>query len=110
MSLQNKLKRVSDALVTVSERCYHYRRPASVEKNYIVWQEDSEDDSFNASNHKAEQQIHGTIDFFTQTEFDSVVDGIQAALDLAGIGFRLKSVDYEDETKLIHYEWEFWVA
>lgn len=110
MSLQNKLTKVRDALLTVTASCYHYRRPAEVEKNYIVWQEDSEDESFDADNRKREQQIHGTIDYFTQTEFDPVADGIQNALETAGIGFRLKAVDYEDDTKLIHYEWEVWVV
>ena len=109
-SLQTKLSRVRDALVGVTEQCYHFRRPGNVTKNYLVWAEDSEDDSFNADTRKAEQQIHGTIDYFTQIEFDPLVDAVQDALNDAFIGFRLKSVDYEDDTKLIHYEWEFWVV
>lgn len=108
-SLQSKLITVRDALLTVTASCYHYRRPAEIEKNYIIWQEDSEEESFDADNRKREQQIHGTIDYFTQTEFDAVTDSIQNALDDAEVGFRLNSVDYEDDTKLIHYEWEFWV-
>ena len=43
-SLQSKLITVRDALLTVTVSCYHYRRPAEVEKNYIVWQEDSEEE------------------------------------------------------------------
>lgn len=69
-----------------------------------------EEESFDADNRKSEQQIHGTIDYFTQTEFDAITDSIQNALDEAEVGFRLNSVDYEDDTKLIHYEWEFWVV
>lgn len=109
-SLQNKLMRVRDALVSVTANTYHYRRPSTVQKEYIVWAEDSEDASFNADNRKAEQQIHGTIDYFTQTEFDPLIDGIQDSLDDARVSFRLNAVDYEDDTKLIHYEWEFWVV
>lgn len=109
-SLQNKLMRVRDALVSVTAKTYHYRRPSTVQKEYIVWAEDSEDASFNADNRKAEQQIHGTIDYFTQKEFDPLIDSIQNALDEARVSFRLNAVDYEDDTKLIHYEWEFWAV
>lgn len=109
-SLQAKLSRVRDALVSVTSKTYHYRRPSTVQKNYIIWAEDSEDNSFEADNIKAEQQIHGTIDYFTQTEFDPIVDAVQEALLSVRVSFRLNSVDYEDDTKLIHYEWEFWVV
>ena len=51
-----------------------------------------------------------TIDYFTRTEFDANVDRIQEALNAAGIGYRINSVQYEDTTNLIHYEWEFWAA
>lgn len=109
-SMQDKLKAVRDALLTVTDKCYHYRRVASVKTGYIVWAEDSEDGSFDGDNRKQEQQIHGTIDYFTQKEFDPLIDGIQNALDEARVSFRLNAVDYEDDTKLIHYEWEFWAV
>lgn len=108
-SLQSKLIVVRDALVSVTNKTYHYRRPSSVQKSFIVWAEDSEDSSFNADNRKAEQQIHGTIDYFTLEEFDPLVDSVQNALAAVPAPFRLNSVTYEDDTKLIHYEWEFWV-
>lgn len=116
MSLQSKLKAVRDALVSVQTKagaavpCYHYYRAKGPVTGYIVWAEDSEADSANGDNRKTEQQIHGTVDYYTQTEFDPVVDGIQDVLNTAGIGFRLNSVQYEDETKLIHWEWEFYVG
>lgn len=109
-SLNNILRDVQAALRTVTENCYHYRRPLRPKKNYIVWAEDSEAESFDSGNRKAEQQIHGTIDYYTLTEFDAAVDQIQEALNAAGIGFRINSVQYEDETNLIHYEWEFWTV
>ena len=109
-SLNDILKGVRDALLTVTNACYHYRRPPKPVESYIVWAEDSEAESMDAENRKAEQQIHGTIDYFTRTEFDANVDRIQEALNDAGIGFRLNSVQYEDETDLIHFEWEFWEA
>lgn len=109
-SLNNILRRVQDALLTVTEECYHYRRPNTPKSHYIVWAEDSEADSADADNRKAEQQLHGTVDYFTLDEFDTNVDRIQEAMNFVCIGFRINSVQYEDETNLIHYEWEFWVA
>ena len=109
MSIQTKLRSVRDALVGVTAACYHYRRPPAAPKSsYIVWAEDSEDQSFEGDNRKLEQQIHGTVDYFTLKEFDPLVDAVQDALVSAGVGFRLNSVQYEDDTNLIHFEWEFW--
>ena len=111
MSIQTKLRAVRDALVGVTDRCYHYRRPPAAPKsNYIIWAEDSEDGSFDGDNRKQEQQIHGTVDYFTLKEFDPVVDAIQEALLIPCTGYRLNSVQYEDDTNLIHFEWEFWVV
>ena len=111
MKLLNEILRgVKTALLTVTDKVYHYRRPPDLKEKYIVWAEDSEAESMDAENRKAEQQIHGTIDYFTRTEFDANVDRIQEALNAAGIGYRINSVQYEDETNLIHYEWEFWAA
>lgn len=109
-SLNEILRGVKTALLTVTNEVYHYRRPKDPTEKYIVWAEDSEDSSFAAGNRTEEQQLHGTVDYYTLTEFDENVDLIQTALYEAGIGFRINSVQYEDETNLIHYEWEFWAA
>lgn len=105
-SLNDQLKAVKDALVSVSEKTYHYEKPATVKAPYIVWGEQGEADSFHSNNTKSEQQIEGWIDYYTQTEFDANIDEIQEALN--GIcAWSLESVQYEDETKLIHYAWLF---
>ena len=106
MTLQAKLKLIRDTLVGLNLNVYHYYN-AKPKLPYVVWAEDSEADSFYAGNHKAEQVIHGTIDYYTKTEFDSNADTIQGALNALPIGWRLSSVQYEEETNLIHYEWEF---
>ena len=111
-SLQNNLKTIQDILNTTSAsgRVYHYTRPHNIKPSWVVWQEDSEYQSFNADNRKHEQQVHGTIDCYTATEFDPLLDEIQSALCDAQIGWRLNTVSYEDDTNLIHYEWEFYVV
>ena len=107
-SLQNNLKKIQEALVSVTANCYHYWR-AKATPPYLIWAEDMEDNSFSAGNHKEEQQIHGTADYFTKTEYDATIDSIQTALNGIACGWRLNSVQYEEDTGLIHYEWEWWV-
>ena len=111
-SLQNSLKSIRDILNTTSAegRIWHYTRPAGVTPPWVVWQESDEAESHYTNNRKDLQQVYGTIDCYTQTEYDPLLDEIQDALNAAGVGFRLNSVQYEDETRLIHYEWEFAVS
>lgn len=108
MSLQTKLQRVGEALADVVENTYHYWRQ-KMSAPFLVWAEDGEDNSFNANDRRAEQQIHGTADYFTKEEYDDAVDLIQECFEkLEDVTWRLNSVQYEDETNLIHYEWEWW--
>ena len=75
-----------------------------MEPPFCVWAEDGEN-GFNAGNRKAEQAITGTVDYYTLQEYDPTLDNIQAALNSLRIPWQLNSVQYEDETNLIHYEW-----
>lgn len=109
MTLQNKLRQIGEALAEVTPCCYHYWRPVK-DVPCLIWAEDGEDDAANADNHKTEQAIGGTVDFFTRTEFDPLLDDVQEALDGLGIAWQLESVQFEDETNLIHYEWRWSVA
>ena len=106
-SLNNLLKTVYDALTAIEDaNVYHYEKPAAVKAPYIIWAEQGEDNSFHANNAKQDQIISGTVDLYTLTEFDPLVDSIQEALN--GVcAWSLDSVMYEDETKLIHYSWDF---
>lgn len=106
MSLVSKAQKILDILNTVTGlKHYHLYKPASVKAPYAVWQEDSEGQSFYASNRKAEQVLEATVDYFTQTEFDATIDSIQSAFDSAQVAWKLNSFQYEVETQLLHYEW-----
>ena len=106
MSLQIKAQKVRDALASIENlKCYHLKKPASVTAPYAVWQEDSEGDSHYSDNFKSEQVLQATIDYFTKTEYDTMADSIQSALNCEDISWTLNSFQYEDETKLLHYEW-----
>ena len=91
--------------------CVSLQKSRSGKQKCIIWQEANEDESFDASNHKAEQSIHGTVDLFTHEEYDGTIDNIQDALEsVCGASWRLNSVQYEEDTNWIHYEWEWTVS
>lgn len=96
-----------DLLKGIGPPVYHYHPGEKKIKDnkYIVWAEDSEGASGHADNKKTTQVVQGTIDYFTKTEFDPVVEQIQSALNSADIAWRLNSVQHEQETGYIHYEW-----
>ena len=104
-----KIFRVRDALLKVTDNVGHYEALDKKDK-YIVWAEDSESDSVEADGIKKEQTIQGTIDYFTKTDGDENVNKIQNELINARINFRLSSVQYEEETQFIHFEWIWEVA
>lgn len=106
MSLVSKIQIVRDVLTDIEGlQTYHLEKPASVTAPYAIWQEDSEGQSHHADNHKVEQVIDVTIDYYTLTEYDPMVDSIQDALNDSRLAWSLNSFQYEDETKLLHYEW-----
>ena len=105
----DKLRKVRDALLTVTSDVSHYFAAKKTDQ-YIVWMETGEASSFRANNRKQEQAIEGKIDYFTRTDFDHNVESIQNALQEAEISYVLESVQYEDDTGYIHYEWKFEVV
>ena len=88
---------------------YHYFKPAEVEAPYAVWAEINED-SFNADNAKSERQLNGTIDFYSLEEADSKLDEIEGALASMGATWTLSSVQFEEDTNLIHTSWDWSVT
>ena len=87
---------------------HHYEAPANTREPYLVWAEDGEPAGFFGDSRKGEQAIGGTLDLYTLTEFDPLIDEAQDALAaLFGSSWVLEDVLYEDETKLIHYTWRW---
>lgn len=106
-SIHSIIAPVGEALVTaLGSIVYHYWRPRLIPP-YCVWAEDGEDGDLDADGKKSEQSIAGYVDYYTLTEKDPAVDSIQEALNSIDGAFvwRLDSVQYEDETNLIHYQW-----
>lgn len=98
------LQGLRDLLLTIGPPVFHYFASEQT-GNYIVWAEEGEGNSLYADDVNILQGIQGTIDYFTTTEFDPVVQQIQDKLNSAEIVWRLNSVQYERDTGYTHYEW-----
>ena len=103
------LDNLRQALAALTERCYHYFADPGTTPPYIVWAEDGDND-LAANNIHAERCFEGTIDLFTKTEGDSLLAAVPAALEGIGAAYYLNSVQYEEDTGLLHYEWVFEVV
>lgn len=111
-TIQDRLEQFYKGLAMVNSRCFHYFAPSEAKAPYIVWNEDSEDDSFLADNHKARQALSGYVEYFTKTEFDSTFDSIQSFLDsFPGLSWTWEATQYGDPTDsnddLIHHTWSW---
>ena len=109
LSLQSKLYQIGVKLAGITTKCFHYWRPVK-DVPCLMWAENGEAESFEANNHKQEQTISGTCDFYTKTEFDPLIAAVQEALDEMELAWALNSVQYEDDTQMIHYEWTWEVV
>jgi len=100
MSWVDKIVAVHTA---VTDQVSHRERLKS--DRYFVWQEDGTND-FVADGRHCARAITGTTDLFTQLEFDPWADAFEAALDSCeGLAWGLSSIQYEEDTGFIHYEW-----
>lgn len=102
----NNLNKLKEALKTVTNHVYHYQKNGPDSEQYLVWSEEYTRNSY-AKDEVIHQVIVGTIDFFTKIEFDPMVSEIEKALKSASICYRMNSIQNEDETGFIHYEWVF---
>lgn len=100
---------IEQALRQVRVPVFHFYAFHKADR-YAVWAEDGEGEELAADNQKVEQVLSGTIDFFTRTEKDPAIVEIQTALENAEISYYLNSVQYEEETRYIHYEWRWEVV
>lgn len=98
------LNEFKDALSQACPKLWRYIAPPNASVPYAVWAEDQRLD-FLGDDHHAEHGWQGTLDYFTKVENDSQVNTIEMTLDSLPIGWTLNSVQFEEESKVIHYEW-----
>lgn len=76
--------------------------------DYMVIAIDQEVNSLEADGQKVNQAPQGTIDLFSKTNDRERMQAIQNALNaFDGCAWYLNSVQYEDEARLLHWEWVF---
>ena len=94
------------AHTAVTDQVSHGGRLKS--ERYFVWEEDGAADLL-ANGRHVEKAMTGTTDLFSKTEFDPWREQFEAALDAAGIAWRLDSVDFEVDTGFWHWSWRWGV-
>lgn len=75
-------------------------------RDHGVYAEDGERALF-ANNRRAERVLEGTIDLFTRDDTGAAKRNVEEALDKYDVKFRLESIQYEQDSGFIHYEWVF---
>ena len=77
---------------------------ALINEDHGIYAEDDEIALY-ADNGRAETVLQGTIDYFTRDDSGRPKQIIEAALDRHKIPYRAESIQYENDTGFIHYEW-----
>lgn len=102
------LNDLKSALVACTTSTYHYTAPDNAGFPRIVWSEESRED-LAADNMHGEKGTLGTIDLFSKTENDPLISAIESALNGLKIGWKLNNVLFEQDTRVIHHEWLFYI-
>ncbi len=105
MTLQERCKWIGEVHKAVIPNVYHYFRPQQ-SPPYAIWQEDGAS-LFYAGNRAGDFKISGSTDYYTREEYDPMVDKIQAMFSAQGFSWSVNSIQYEPETNLIHYQWDW---
>lgn len=84
----------------------HYGWSKAPSGDYGVYSEDGAND-MQADDIHAEKAVEGTVDYFTRDDTGTPKEAIETALEAAGVAWYLESVQFEEETGYIHFEWVF---
>lgn len=97
-----------DALQALNIPLAEYAWDTRPDTNYLTIAIDDEAASLEADGQKVNQAPQGTIDLYSYTNDRATVEAVQGVLNaLDGCAWYLNSVQYEDDTRLLHWEWVF---
>ena len=101
-----------DDLVSVLKTCgipfAEFAWDSRPDETYGVVSIDGEADALEANGHKENQAPQGTIDLYSKENDRTAMQTIQDILNtINGCSWYLNTVQYEDTTRLIHWEWVF---
>lgn len=97
-------ERIIVAHTAVTDQVSHMERLKST--RYFVWQEDGTND-LSAGNGHAEHAVTGFTDLFTPMEFDPWAEELGKNFSAFGIPWVLRDIQYEEDTRLTHYTWDW---
>ena len=103
------LDELREALKATGIPFAHYAWATRPDGDYGVWGEDSSK-SLWADGRMSERIAQGTVDLFADDDEGFSKELVERALDSIGCSWYLNSIQYEDDTRLLHYEWVFEVA
>lgn len=105
MTHAEALRHLGAGFAKVTQNVYHYWRFDQVPP-YVIWEEQGTD-PHDADDSTVEQGYEGYVHLFTKADADPLIDAVEQAMSDMGMTYRTESVQYEDETKLIHHEWSW---
>lgn len=95
------------AHTAVTDQVSHMERMDS--RRYFVWQEDGADDLVADGDH-VERIVTGFTDLFTRLEFDPWAQELGKSFDEQGVAWSLRDVQFEEDTGITHYTWDWSVS
>ena len=100
------LDKLINALAATGYQFAHYGWSKHPDGDYGVYAEERGAD-FVADGIHMEKGTSGYINFFTRDDSGTPKTVIEAALNSLNIPWYLNTIQYEDDTGYIHYEWGF---
>lgn len=103
------LQTIKDALLTTGYKFAHYawaKDAKELRRDYGVYAEDGANDLIADDTH-TEKVTQGTIDYYTRDDSGTPQTTIENALNNGKIAWYLNSIQFEEDTGYIHYEWVF---
>lgn len=110
MSTRNPIQELKDALISVGIPLSHgWAHKAKAP--YLVWREDGGGDPLKANGKTAEHPIRGTVHLFEPEDLEeSKYHKVERALNSIECAWDLSSIQHEQETGLVHFEWSWEVC
>lgn len=93
-----------NALTATGYQFAHFGWSKAPTGDYGVYAEDGANDLI-AGNKHVEKVLQGTVDYFTRDDSGYPKIVIELALDSVPVAWYLNSIQFEEDTGYIHYEW-----
>ena len=97
---------MDEILKTTGYKFAQYGWSHAPKGDYGVWGDYGAND-LNADDIHAEKAVTGYVDYFTRDASGTPKTTIESALDNGQIAWYLNSIQYEEDTGYIHYEWVY---